>query len=124
MHHLVYVLVTEILFTGLLKEYYTYYGMLCVYIPAAVLVCLLIYRLFRPILADSASLSPEQGSHSYVTAISAFLVIFVGSTFVNMHNALAGTAFNYLAAVSDLSNCLFVIIAQYSILSLPASSRS
>ena len=108
-HHLVYVLVTEILFTGLLKEYYSYYGMLCAYIPAAVLIYLLIYRLFRPILADSAFLSPEQGSHSYVTAISIFLVIFVGSTFVNMHNALAGTVFNYLAAVSDLSNCLFVI---------------
>lgn len=118
--HFVYVLVNEIVFTGLVgydmfdwqeTDYFWLMLLSNVVVCAGVYCCF--YRIFRN---NIKYLGKYFLSDSWRNRIffCGFFALFFASTLLNQQNAQSSDAgINYLSAISDIINCLFVIIVQF-----------
>ena len=120
--HFVYVLINEIIFIGLAgfnlfdPENGGYFWLMIVaYAAACALVYYVFYRIFKPNANHLSNYFKDTWQNRLY--LSVFLIIFFGSTLLNQQNAQATSGeLNYLSAISDLVNCLFVIIVQFTVL--------
>lgn len=117
MQHIAYVLVNELVFFGFayaLYDVFAFYALLNIAVCAALYA--LCYFIFVPSIRDRDHLAIEDNAKVCVIFFI-LLCVFVASTFVNQHEAGRPPAeLNYLAVVSDLCNCFFVMLAEYAIL--------
>lgn len=114
-HHIIYVAVVELVFAGLLHGQCQYWLMLLAYATVVTVVDLILSKIAGRFLGNLTLLTEGQSAKPHRLSAFIFMVFFIASTFVNQHNAQVTGTINYLAAVSDLSNCLFVIAAQVAL---------
>lgn len=118
--HLVYVIVNEIIFIGIAdfnlfsgEKVGMFWLMLAVYSVVCAGVYYAFYRLFKPNIKYLGNYFLKDTWNNRIF-FGVFLLIFFGSTMLNQQNAQnISNELNYLSAVSDLINCLFVLIVQF-----------
>ncbi len=118
--HFVYVLVNEIVFTGLVgynmfdwPETAYFWIMLLSNAVVSAGVYYAFYKIFRNNIKYLGSYFLSDTWRNRVF-FCVFFAVFFASTLLNQQNAQgAETGINYLGAISDLINCLFVIIVQF-----------
>lgn len=120
--HIIYVLVNEILFAGLLGGDENFWVELAVYIVVCAVVYFLFYLLYRKSVMHFSDFYLGDGWRARLL-FSLFFVIFIGATFINQYSAVSGEEFNYLSALVDLINCLFISVAQFAILAASRMDR-
>ncbi len=111
--HLLYCVVVELLLYGLLKSRYNYWLLLIIFATAAVMAAWILQKTMAKVMYNGDHLYVRKFT-SFSPMFTMFFLIFLFSTFINQHNALSDPEqINYLAAVSDFANCMFVIAVQY-----------
>lgn len=117
--HIVYVLVNEILFAGLLGGRVNFWVQLAVYLPVCAAFYCLFWLIYRKNVKHLADFYLGDGIKVRLL-FGLFFVIFIAATFMNQYSAVSGEKFNYISALVDLINCLFISAVQFAVL---AASR-
>lgn len=109
--HMAYAIVCEC-FVGSMLVPGQFWRTLGIYALAAAAIDVGIYFAFLPYTRQSEHLLLVR-SRKATLALGAVLVVFLISTFVNQHSVQATAAVGVLAGISDVVNCMFVLIVQY-----------
>lgn len=109
--HIAYIIACEAL-AGMLGNVPWSWESYGVYALVAVLVDLGVFWLFYPLVGKRERLL-SICSARYTRLLLVFFLVFFATTFMNQYNAVSGTTVNYLAVLSDLINCLLVLVVQY-----------
>jgi hypothetical protein len=111
--HFVYVAVIEVGFIGIANDSVNFWIQLSVFIVVCSLIYYLYYRLFNRNIRYLENLYLRDTLKNRLL-YALFFLVFFASTMLNQLNAVSTSVnFNYLSAVSDIINCLFIIIVQY-----------
>lgn len=107
--HIVYVAIMEMV--GYKLDFWL---TLVIYVFACALIYLIFFRVFRKDISYLGNFYLKDNLKSRLI-FSAFLILFIASTLINQANAVNSPdhQLNYLSAISDLMNCLFVLLAQF-----------
>jgi hypothetical protein len=111
--HFVYVAIIEVIFIGAANDAVNFWLQLLTYSAVCAGIYLLFYKIFAPNIKYLGNFYLKDNLKNRLFFI-VFYVVFLASTLLNQLNARhIEESFNYLSAVSDLINCLFVIIVQF-----------
>lgn len=111
--HLVYVVVIELIFYGVIGSGTNVWAQLGVYTLAAAILYCATYFLFLPQTKERRHLD-IMNNRTNVVMLGVFLLVFLLSTFVNQANARQDyVGINYLSVISDFVNCVLVIVVQW-----------
>lgn len=111
--HFVYVAIIEIIFIGAANDSVNFWLQLLTYCSGCAGVFFLFYKIFAPNIKYLGNFYLKDNWKNRLFFI-AFFTVFIASTLLNQLNArYIEAGFNYLSTVSDLINCLFVIIVQF-----------
>ena len=111
--HFVYVVVVELIFFGLIGSAGNIWAQLAAYVAGAAVAYSVVYFLFTPNLKKRRHLYVQDSWRNFAV-LSAFLIIFLASTFINQANARQDyVGVNYLSIFSDCVNCVLVVAVQY-----------
>lgn len=124
--HIEYILVNEILAMGIFPELPNYPG---IYFVICVVTCCLWYlvvmRIFASKLHDFGDVI-YQDKPSTIIYFSALLIMLFFSAFLGQNSFRTGVLsgeVNYRGAVTDLCNCILVLIVQYGVFRISALNK-
>ena len=111
--HMIYVIAYECLVMGFFGHHLHILLRLLIYFAVAVVIDAVMYVVFSPIIKKREHLYVHP-SWKNCLMLSAVLVVFLASTFINQYNAVGDMqALNLFSVASDVINCVFVLIVQY-----------
>lgn len=111
--HFVYVLVFQVVFMWLAGGSVNYWIQLPIYVIVSAGAYFVNYKLLKPNATYLDKRFLQDSVKNRLTFFILFL-LFIAATVFNQLNAIgAGEHSNYLSAMSDLINCLFILVVQF-----------